>query len=113
MANADLKAAEAGVSQARSGLLPHLNFAEDISRGNDPVYVFGTKLRQQRFTASDFALNSLNRPTPVGNFATRFSGPWMLFNWFRDAGADQGRQVRGGQRGIAWAERRTRELCCR
>ena len=82
MANADLKAAEAGVSQARSGLLPRLNFAEDISRGNDPVYVFGTRLRQQRFTASDFALNSLNRPTPVGNFATRFSGSWMLFNWF-------------------------------
>ena len=52
MANADLKAAEAGVSQARSGLLPRLNFAEDISRGNDPVYVFGTRLRQQRFTAA-------------------------------------------------------------
>ena len=82
MAQADLQEATAGVSQAQTGLLPHINFAEDISRGNDPVYVFGTKLRQQRFTASDFALNSLNRPTPIGNFATRFSGSWMLFNWF-------------------------------
>lgn len=82
MAQADLKAANAGVSQARTGLLPRLNFTEDISRGNDPVYVFGTKLRQQQFTAADFALNSLNRPTPVGNFATRFNGSWMLFNWF-------------------------------
>lgn len=82
MARADLEAANAGVSQARTGLLPRLNFAEDISRGNDPVYVFGTRLRQQQFTAADFALNSLNKPTPVGNFATRFNGSWMLFNWF-------------------------------
>ena len=82
VAQADLKAAAAGVSVARTGLLPRLNFAEDISRGNDPVYVFGTRLRQQQFTSADFALNSLNKPTPVGNFATRFSGQWMLFNWF-------------------------------
>ena len=82
MAQADLKMAEAGVGQARTGLLPRFNFTEDISRGNDPVYVFGTRLRQQQFTQSDFALNSLNRPTPVGNFATRFAGSWMLFNWF-------------------------------
>ena len=74
MAQADLKAANAGLSAARTGLLPKLNFAEDISRGNDPVYVFGTRLRQQQFTSADFALNSLNKPTPVGNFATRFSG---------------------------------------
>jgi outer membrane protein TolC len=53
---------------------------EDLSRGNDPVYVFGTKLRQQRFAQSDFSLDSLNRPTPTGNFATRLSGQWMLFN---------------------------------
>jgi len=82
MAQADLKAARAGLSQARTGLLPRLNFAEDISRGNDPVYVFGTRLRQQQFTSADFALNSLNKPTPVGNFETRFSGSWMLFDWF-------------------------------
>ena len=44
---------------------------------------FGTKLRQERFTAADFALNSLNRPTPVGNFASRFSGSWMVFDSFR------------------------------
>jgi outer membrane protein TolC len=43
--------------------------------------LFGKRLRQQQFTQNDFALNSLNRPTPVGNFATRFSGSWMLFNW--------------------------------
>ena len=69
---ADQKAAVAGVQQARSLLLPHIGFSETATRGNDPVYVFGTKLRQQRFTTADFALNELNRPTPIGNFSSRF-----------------------------------------
>ena len=66
--------AKAGASQARTMLLPQLNFTEDISRGNDPVYVFGTRLRQRQFTQADFALDSLNFPQPIGNFSTRFSG---------------------------------------
>lgn len=82
MAEADEAAADADAAMARTTLLPRLNLAEDLSRGNDPVYVFGTKLRQRRFTQSDFSLDSLNRPTPTGNFATRMSGQWMLFNWF-------------------------------
>jgi outer membrane protein len=79
-ARADLAAAGAGVLAARTALLPQLNFNEDLSRGNDPVYVFGTKLRQQRFTQADFSLDALNRPTPVGNFATQFGGQWKLFD---------------------------------
>jgi outer membrane protein len=79
-AKADAAAATAGISAARTALLPQLSFDEDISRGNDPVYVFGTKLRQQRFTQGDFSIDSLNRPTPVGNFATQFGGQWKLFD---------------------------------
>jgi outer membrane protein TolC len=63
-------------------LLPHVTFSEVATRGNDPVYVFGSKLRQQRFTTSDFALNILNTPTPFGNFTTRFGGTWTLFDSF-------------------------------
>ena len=68
---------------ARTQLLPQLNFTEDISRGNDPVYAFGTRLRQREFTQADFALNALNFPQPIGNFSTRFSGSWMAFDSFR------------------------------
>jgi outer membrane protein TolC len=80
VAIADQKTASAGVREARSFLLPHVSFSETATRGDDPVYVFGSKLRQQRFTAADFALNKLN--TPVGNFATRFGGSWNLFDSF-------------------------------
>lgn len=77
---ANTKAASAGVEQARSNLLPHFVFDEIATRGDDPVYVFGTELRQQRFTAADFALSALNTPAPLGNFATRFGGTWNLFD---------------------------------
>jgi outer membrane protein len=65
---------------ARTQYLPQVSFEEDMSRGDDPVYVFGTRLRQQRFTQADFALPALNNPEPIGNFATRISGGWLLFD---------------------------------
>jgi outer membrane protein len=79
---ADIKAASADVKEARSSLLPRIMFSETATRGNDPVYVFGSKLRQQGFTTADFSLNTLNTPTPFGNFATRFGGTWNLFDSF-------------------------------
>ena len=82
--------AKAGVALARAQYLPQVNFTEDISRGNDPVYVFGTQLRQQRFTQADFALDALNKPEPIGNFATRISGGWLLFDSFRTQKAVHG-----------------------
>jgi outer membrane protein len=83
MARADSQEARAGAALTRTRLLPQLNFTEDISRGDDPVYAFGMRLRQRRFTQADFALNALNRPQPIGNFATRFSGSWMAFDSFK------------------------------
>jgi outer membrane protein TolC len=84
---ADTKVASAGVREARAGLFPNLTFSETATRGNDPVYVFGSRLRQQRFTSADFALNQLNTPLPFGNFSTRLGGSWNLFdsmaNWRR------------------------------
>jgi len=77
---AETRAASADVKQARSLLFPHVAFSEAATAGDDPVYVFGSKLRQQRFDASDFALNVLNTPAPFGNFSTRFGGTWNLFD---------------------------------
>jgi outer membrane protein TolC len=83
IARADGQEAKAAASLARTQLLPQLNFTEDISRGNDPVYVFGTRLRQRQFTQADFTLDALNFPQPIGNFATRFSGSWTAFDSFK------------------------------
>jgi outer membrane protein TolC len=83
IARAGNQEAKSAATLARAQLLPQLNFTEDISRGNDPVYAFGTRLRQRQFTQADFALNALNRPQPIGNFATRFSGSWTAFDSFK------------------------------
>ena len=83
VARADSVDARSAASMARTALLPQLTFTEDISRGNDPVYAFGMRLRQSQFSQGDFALNALNRPQPIGNFSTRFSGSWMAFDSFK------------------------------
>ncbi len=83
IARADNQGAKASAAIARTQLLPQLNFTEDISRGNDPVYAFGTRLRQRQFTQADFALNALNFPQPIGNFSSRFSGTWAAFDSFK------------------------------
>ncbi len=94
VAMADTKVASAGVRAARSSLMPHLSFSETATRGDDPVYVFGSELRQQRFTQADFTLNKLNTPLPFGNFSTRFGGTWNLFDSFATwHGINQAKQM--------------------
>ena len=83
IARAGNQDAKASATLARTALFPQLTFTEDISRGNDPVYAFGTRLRQRQFTQPDFALNALNFPQPIGNFSTRFSGQWLAFDSFK------------------------------
>ena len=74
IARFDSQDAGAAAAMARTRMMPQLQFTEDISRGNDPVYAFGTRLRQRQFTQANFSLNALNAPQPIGNFSTRFSG---------------------------------------
>jgi outer membrane protein len=82
VALAETHAAKADVKEAQSFFFPRITFSEAATRSNDPVYVFGTRLRQSRFTAADFALNQLNNPKPIGNFATRFGAQWNVFDSF-------------------------------
>jgi len=93
VAKAEVDEAKASVSLAKTQYLPQVGFAEDMTRGNDPVYVFGTRLRQQRFTQADFSLDALNKPDPIGNFATRISGGWLLFDSFRTQKSVQGAEL--------------------
>jgi len=76
----DASATRARLKQVQSAWYPRFDFHQDFTRGNNPVYVFGTKLTQRQFSASDFALNNLNTPTPLDNFQTRFNGQWRLFD---------------------------------
>jgi outer membrane protein len=83
IAQADGQVARSAATIARTQLMPRLNFTEDISRGNDPVYAFGSRLRQGQFTQADFALDALNHPQSLSNFSTRLSGSWTAFDSFK------------------------------
>lgn len=95
MAMDDTQAAHASVTQATAAFLPQLGFTENATLGNDPVYVFGTRLRQGRFTAADFGLNALNSPSAIGNFMSRLEGKWNVFDSF--ASTSRMRQAKLGE----------------
>ncbi len=63
-----LEAAKKQKKEAFSFYLPHLNFSETYTNGNNPVYVFSTLLQQQKFGVQNFDINELNQPDPVNNF---------------------------------------------
>jgi outer membrane protein TolC len=79
---AEERVAATSIKEAQSAYFPRLTFYETAVISNDPVFVFGTKLRQNRFTAADFALDQLNNPAAIGNFATRIGLQWSAFDSF-------------------------------
>lgn len=66
-----IEAAQADRKLADSGYLPRIDLVEDLARSTNPVFVFASKLGQERFGPADFAIESLNRPDPLTNAATR------------------------------------------
>jgi outer membrane protein len=103
----EVQAAGAGVDRARAGFLPKLDVSEGVARSDNPVFAFSSKLNQGRFTASDFAIGTLNHPDPINNFRTAvtlsqplFAGGKTLFAYDRaklDHGATRHRLERREQ----------------
>lgn len=76
-------AADAELAATRSGYRPRLDFEQSVLGGNNPVYVFGTRLTQREFTTADFALDSLNRPDPLQNLQTRVTAQQSIWDFGR------------------------------
>ena len=72
--------ADARLRRARSGFFPRVDVSETVQRGNQPVFVFGSLLSQQRFTAANFAIPALNQPDPVTNTRTAVSLEQPVFD---------------------------------
>lgn len=82
-ADAYADAVKHGIDVAKAGYLPQLDFSEGFTRGNNPVYVFGSLLTQRQFTAANFDLSLLNVPPPLDNFRTAFSASMPLYDFGR------------------------------
>ncbi len=79
-----LRASEAGVGEAVSAFLPRVNVSETFMRSDNPVAVFGAKLNQRGFTASDFAIDRLNNPSPVNDWGLQVEVIKPLFDGGRE-----------------------------
>jgi len=92
-AQEETEVARAQTNQVRAAQYPRVDFSQGFTRGNNPVYVFGTLLTQRQFTAANFALSQLNTPAPLDNFQTRLEGQMLLFDWGRTR-----QRIRGAKR---------------
>jgi TolC family type I secretion outer membrane protein len=106
-ATSQVEIAEQRVVQGRSGFLPKLNVSEGLQRTNNPTQVFSNKLNQQRFTASDFAIDRLNQPNAINDFATNFTATWPLYDGGRSWHGWQ--QAKLGKEASVYALERNRQ----
>jgi outer membrane protein len=75
-----VKAAQAGITEARSGYLPRLGYSETWLRSNNPVIVFSSLLTQHQFTPANFEINSLNRPDALNNFQSQIAVDQVVYD---------------------------------
>jgi outer membrane protein TolC len=69
-ARAEQQGREADRVGSTAAWLPRLTAEWGAVRSNDPVAVFGTRLRQGIFGPADFAIDALNFPAPITDFST-------------------------------------------
>lgn len=82
-------AQRAQATAALRGILPSLRVEGGVVRTDDPIGVFGTRLRQRAITQADFDPARLNRPAAVSNYLGGLVVEQPLFN----ADAWMGRQA--------------------
>jgi outer membrane protein TolC len=98
---------EADALGASAAFLPQVSIELGAVRTDDPVAVFGTKLRQGRFAESDFAIDALNFPSPVTDMSTALSVEQPVFQPMALSGR---RAARAGARAGRLAEERTGQV---
>ena len=81
------KASRLGMEQARNRAaeasaqrVPRISVEEIVTRGNNPVFVFGSLLEQAQFGPANFDLPTLNNPASLTNFRTVLSADLSVFD---------------------------------
>ena len=95
---------EADALGAAAAFLPQISVELGGLRTDDPVAVFGTKLRQGRFSQTDFAIDALNFPNPVTDVSTVLSVEQPVFQPME---LSDRRAARAGAEAARLAEERT------
>ena len=80
MTEKGIKIAELKIDEAKLSKKPFVQFTSSVTGGNNPVFVFGSRLEQGRFGASNFAIDSLNHPNPIVNFRSVVTAQKSLYD---------------------------------
>ena len=105
IARSQLAQADGRNLESWQAFVPRFNVGGSFIRSNDPVFVFGTKLKQGVFTMEDFELDRLNNPDPINNWATTVRLEQPLINvdaFYGKSAASLGEKA--GEHGLARAE---------
>lgn len=97
-ADARQRSASARAAEARAARFPRLDLTEAVTRGNNPVFVFGTLLEQGAFAPRHFDPAFLNAPDALTNHRVAATARLAVFDGLRTATA-----VRQAQNGAARA----------
>lgn len=79
-AEAGVRASAAAADAAKAAYFPRFSFGEAWQRGDQPVFVFSSLLSARKFAASNFAIDALNHPDPIGFFHATFGVEQLLFD---------------------------------
>lgn len=101
------RAREGDALGGAAAFLPQLSAELGTLRTDDPVAVFGAKLRQGRFTEADFAVDALNFPAPLTDVSTVLSLEQPVFQPVALSGR---RAARAGARAGELAEDRAGQM---
>ena len=74
------QAAESRVAEARGGSLPKVNYAESLTRSDNPVFAFSSLLTQHQFSEQNFQIGPLNRPGFLNNFQSQITADQPLYD---------------------------------
>ncbi len=80
MTEKGIKLAELKIDEAKLSKKPFVQFTSSATGGNNPVFVFGSRLEQGRFGASNFAIDALNSPNPIINFRSQISAQKSIYD---------------------------------
>jgi outer membrane protein TolC len=72
--------ADQRIAEARAGRMPAVRITETMTRGNNPVFVFGSLLEQARFGPQNLSLPALNNPQSITNLRTAISASVPAFD---------------------------------
>lgn len=103
VANDRVLEADAAFRETRYQRLPFVSARSSFTRGDHPVFVFGSLMEQGRFSAANFAIPALNHPSDLTNIKSGLDLGLPLFTGLELTSASRQRELAARQARMEWS----------